>query len=193
MPLPLAKANLAGTDVVVAGPEGYCLDPKTVQSRPGRGFALIASCRILSGGAVGAWAEPVLITVTVGPKGAEGDLPGPAAIAQAAGAALLGGESSDGFVAANLDRGGDSLLKGGDKRYWRGAFVLNGRLVGLALYAPKDSSYATQQGGAMLASVRAQIVSLSAQHVPSAANPPTAPGKKEKGLFGRLFDGKDLP
>ena len=191
--MPLAKASLAGGDVVVAGPEGYCLDPKTVQSRPGRGFALIASCRILSGGAVGTWAEPMLITVTVGPKGANDDLPSPEALAQAAGAGLLGGESSAGFVTANLDRGGDTILEGGDQRHWRGAFVQNGHLIGLALYAPRDSAFAAQQGGTMLARVKAQIATLSLQSAPTrTAKGPAAPNRN-KGLFGRLFDGKDLP
>ncbi len=193
MPMPLAQAKLAGGDVVAAGPEGYCLDPKTVQSRASRGFALIASCQILSGGAVGNWAEPVLITVTVGPKGALDDLPSPAALAQAAGAELLAGETAPGFVAANLDRGGDALLDGGDKHYWRGAFVLNGRLVGLALYAPEGSSYAAQQGGGMLARVKAQIAALSPNSAPVVATQTGTPGKKGKSLFGRLFDGKDLP
>lgn len=186
LPAPLARAAIAGGDVVVAGPDGYCVDPTTLQSKAERGFAIIASCNILSNGRLGDAVPAMLVSVTVGPRGDAGDLPRPREIAAAADAPLLAGESLPNFVVAHLARGGQSLLPDGDDRHWRGAFVLGDRLVGLALYAPKGSSLAGQDGGGVLARVRAQIVSQS-----SGTARPLAPAKPKlggKGLFGRLFN-----
>ena len=160
---PLAKKSMAGGSVVVAGPEGYCIDPETAEGGRSRGFAVIASCRILTDGKRGHEVAPVIVTVTVGPRGLEKDLPSAKALAQATGAALLDGQETDGLVLAHLAAGGDRALEGGDARHWRGAFVLNGRMVGLALYAPKDAPMADSGGAVMLDSVRARIVSLSPQ------------------------------
>lgn len=186
LPAPLARAALAGGDVIVAGPSGYCVDPTTLQARVERGFALIASCDILSDGKAGEPVAPMLVSVTVGPRGDTGDLPGPRAIAAAAEAPLLSAETSDGFVAAQLGKGGDSLLPNGDARHWRGGFVLNGRLVGLALYAPKGSALAGEGGAAMLAKVKTQITTQSGANAAPIASPAKAQPAKE-GLFGRLL------
>ncbi|CUH79012.1 dihydroxy-acid dehydratase [Tropicibacter naphthalenivorans] len=182
---PLAKVSMARGDVVVAGPSGYCIDPQTVQSRPERGFALIASCFILSNGEAGRIVEPVLVSVTVGPRGEAADLPTPGALAQTAKAKLLGGDRSSGLVTAHLASGGDKILPGGDARYWRGAFLQNGRMVGLGLYAPKGSVMAGSEGATLLARVKAQIVHLSPK-----GNAPAAQSVKKQGntgLLGGLF------
>lgn len=186
LPAPLARVAIAGGDVVVAGPDGYCVDPTTLQSRAERGFAMIASCNILSDGKVGDPVAPMLVSVTVGPRGDRGDLPGPRAIASAAGVPLLAAETADGFVAAQLGAGGDSVLSGGDPRYWRGAFDLNGRLIGLALYAPEGSSLARESGAAMLARVKTRITTQSGGDARPLAARPEAETQKE-GLLGRLF------
>ena len=45
---PLQQAALEEGAVVVGGPGGYCIDPVTLERRAGRGFAVLASCQILS-------------------------------------------------------------------------------------------------------------------------------------------------
>lgn len=184
--LPLARVRLAGGDVVVVGPDGYCLDPVTVENSAARGFALIASCHILSDGKFGASVEPILVTVTVGPKSNVEDIPTPKQLSFAANAPLIGGETRDGFVVASLGSGGDAVLDGGDTRYWRGAFLQGDRMVGLALYAPKGSAYAGSQGGGFLRKVHGKIVSQS----PGGADPAPKLVKKpgEENLLGRLFN-----
>lgn len=186
LPAPLSRASMAGGDIVVAGPSGYCVDPTTLQNRLGRGFALIASCHILSGGRLGDPVATMLVSVTVGPHGTADDLPTPSEIASASGVSLLGGETSDGFVAAHLASGGDGALPGGDDRYWRGAFLQGDRLIGLALYAPKGSALSGSTGGAMLARVKTRIATLSgggaAPKAPAQAQP------RETGFLGRLFN-----
>ena len=195
--LPFARVPLAGGDVVVAGPDGYCIDPATIDRSTSRGFAMIASCRILSAGRAGFAVEPLLVTVTVGPRGEAGDLPDAAALSEIAGAPLLGGVSETGFSAAHLGSGGARVLDGGDDRYWRATFLQGGRLVGLALYAPNGSAMAGPLGQGMLRAVQQRIVALSPGRSAPAATAP-APARTEtqrparQGVAGRLSDGQDL-
>ena len=179
---PLSKVHFAGGDVIVGGPEGYCLDPKTVQNRPERGFALIASCNILSGGQLGPQVPAIMVSVTIGPRGASEDVPSASAIARTTGARLLTDQSRDGLVLGQFEGGGDALAHSRDPRQWRGAFVMNGRLVGLALYAPKGSSFAEAQGAAVLTRTRDRIAELSAQTDRQVTQKP-----KGKGLLAGLF------
>lgn len=192
LPEPLDQVALAGGEVVVTGPQGYCIDPTTVRKRATRGFAMLAACQILSGGEKGGWAEPVLMTVTVGPRGASGDLPSAADLASAAGAGLAGEQVEPGFVAANLDAGGTAFLSGGDDRHWRGAFVQSGHLIGLALYAPKGSRLAGPAGGTLLGRLQDAIEKASGGAdptvAPAARNPAGKPARKP-GLMGRILSG----
>jgi len=158
---PLAKASLVGGDVVVAGTDGYCVDPVTLNRGTNRHFAVIASCNILSGGEAGRYVPPMMLTVTVGTSVGATPLPGPEALAREAGEQLLDGTTRDGLVIARLSDGGEAVLDGGDPRYWRGAFVQNGHLVGLALYAPDGSALTGGQGADMLRAVRDRIRDLS--------------------------------
>lgn len=160
-PEPLARAELAHGDVVVAGPDGYCVDPVTLSSRSARDFAVIASCNIIAGGQAGMFVEPMMMTVTVGIRLEQPVLPAPGALAVEAGQGMVAGSTRDGMVSALLAGGGAEVLADGDPRYWRGAFVLNGHLIGLALYAPRGSYLAGEDGRAMMQAVRQRIVALS--------------------------------
>lgn len=160
-PTPLEQATVARGEVVVAGPEGYCVDPVTLGNRPGRGFAVLASCHILSGGKTGNFVEPMMMTVTVGPRQEAVVLPAPSVLAVQAGQELIAGETRGGLVMAQLGGGGTDVLDDGDPRYWRGAFVQNGHLIGLALYAPQGSFLAGADGAVMIRAVQQRIVALS--------------------------------
>lgn len=186
LPKPLAQAPLAGGDVVVGGPPGYCIDPMTLDTRPSRSFALIASCRILSGGARGMSVAPVLVTVTTSPRAGQGALPAPDALAALSEATLLGGVTEENFHAAHLEGGGDLALQDGDARHWRAVFVQGRRLVGLALYAPENSRLAGGDGADVLRTIAARIAALSPGSPQSDTNP-EAPDPKRR-LFGRLIN-----
>ena len=190
---PLARLRVADGDIVIEPPDGYCVDPATAQARGQRGFALVASCRILSGGAVGDPVSPLIATVTVGPRADVQELPSPQALAQAADAPLLAGQDGADLVTAHLGSGGKAGLADGDDRYWRGAFVQAGRLVGLALYAPEGSPLAGPEGAAMLARIKARITARSPGGSHAAAPPPQPAPKGGGGLLGRLFNRQDLP
>ncbi|SMX39451.1 hypothetical protein [Maliponia aquimaris] len=185
---PLAKASLAGGDVVVAGPRGYCIDPETKSAGPERGFAVIASCHILSDGKAGEEVPPMLVTITVGPRGDSQDLPTAEGLARASGAQLITSKRTDLRVTAHLATGGEGKFEGSDPRYWRSAFVQGNRMVGLALYAPRGSALAGDGGAAMLDRVSDIIARQSAD----AARPARTPILR-KGVLGRLFNPQDLP
>lgn len=157
VPKPLSRVRLARGEVVVSATEGYCVDPETLNARGSGGFAMLASCRILSGNETGPVVPPVLITVTVGPKGSGGALPEAATLAAISEAPLLEGGSGDGLVTARLGSGGQLVLDGGDPRYWRAAFAQNTRLVILALYAPDGSPLTGASGRSLLSEVFGRI------------------------------------
>lgn len=159
---PLARAALVSGDVVAIGPEGYCVDPVTLARRPGRNFAVVASCRILSDGETGPMVEPAVMTVTVGPRQATAALPSPAVMATQAGQRLIGGREQDGVALAHLASGGDAVLEAGDPRYWRAVYRQGSRLVALALYAPEGSPLAEEAGAEMLLQMQDRMAAASA-------------------------------
>ncbi|ETX27887.1 hypothetical protein [Roseivivax isoporae] len=160
-PPPVGRVALAGGAVVVAGPRGYCIDPVTIESAEDGGFAVLASCSILSGGASGPSVAPALVTVTVGGPQPAPVLPDAATIARAAGVPLATDATRGPLVLAQMARGGDTALEGGDARHWRGAFLMGRRLVALALYAPSGSAMAGRDGARLLQGVHEAIVRAS--------------------------------
>ncbi|KAA8608054.1 dihydroxy-acid dehydratase [Salipiger aestuarii] len=156
-------ARLAGGDVVIGGPRGYCVDPGTFARGPARTFAVIASCRKIAGGDDGPVVAPMLVTVTVGAPDTGAALPEAPALAAEMGQRMIGGLHRNGLTLTHLAGGGTDVLDDGDPRYWRGTFVQGGRMVGLALYAPRDSPLAGSDGAAMLHAIRDRIATLSPQ------------------------------
>lgn len=149
-PGPDRRAQLAGGDVVVSTPAGYCIDRSVLRAGPTDGFALLASCRILSAGALGSAVAPGIMTVSVGPMESGLTLPTPEELGAQVDAQVLRSRLSSTFTLVHLERGGARVLDGGDDRHWRGAMVLNDHLIGLALYAPQDSALAGPAGADLL-------------------------------------------
>ncbi|MCF3594924.1 hypothetical protein LZG00_13035 [Rhodobacteraceae bacterium LMO-12] len=144
---PLRQAELAGGKVVVQGPRGYCVDPATLRRGFAGGFALIASCNSLTGEFSGADVEPVVMTVQVQSGLARKEAPTASAMASAlAPERALERVDGDALSLVHMAGGGDKGLPTSDPKYWRGAMVINGYLVGLAVYAPKGSALAGKGG-----------------------------------------------
>lgn len=153
----LRKTSLLGGDVVVRGPEGYCVDRRSLRHRDTSGFALLASCESLSG-VRGQQVEPVLMTVSVVPGGPEVQRPGATEIAALmAPAQVLAAHEDADLALVHFASGGDGVLPGGDARHWRGGMVVNGYLVGLALYAQKDGAMAGGDGRRLLTELARSI------------------------------------
>lgn len=133
-------------EVVVAGPEGYCVDPDSVQRSRGARFALVAGCANL-GRTFANDVTPAVVTVSVLPHDGDAEQPSARRLAgpwQASG--VLQEIDGDDIALIQLERGGDGLLPGGDPRHWRGAMVINGHMIGLAAYGGAGSAVTGKAG-----------------------------------------------
>jgi hypothetical protein len=164
--LPLAACLEAGDDasrqealrsvafyegaVTVAGPRGYCIDRASIKSDSGGRFALLASCESLTG-QPGVAVEPAVMTVAVLPRADATAPPDAAAMAEAVGHdTVRHAEERDGITLVQVANGGETILPGGDPTHWRAGMMINGHVVGLAAYGPKDGDIAGSQGSALL-------------------------------------------
>lgn len=144
--------------VVAAGPDGYCID--TEASRAGDGFAVLASCAVLSG--EGDFPPALaLLTVQVGRAGtatvtgAEPDLAD--LLDGEAGAVLLG---TSGAVDLRRVNAGPNLvtvyyvdtsaLAGTSATQWRAFTDINGRLVTITMRNLADAPLSAMTGEALL-------------------------------------------
>lgn len=153
----MREARVFGGAVRVAGPDGYCIDRKSLRRAPSGGFVLLASCRSLGDASAPAVA-PVAMTVSVLPP--EAGLAPPRAADLAASLAprkILAQHEGDGVALVWLADGGDTGLPGGDPAHWRGAMAVNGHLLGLALYAPEGSAMAGSGGQRLMRLLAARI------------------------------------
>lgn len=160
---PLKTVALVGGRVVVSGPDGYCIDGDSVTTGGEQGFAVVASCEVLSGGAIGKPVEPVILSVTVLPPGEGGTLvPSAAALAAAqAPARVLERVEARGLTLVHLASGGDAATGSGDARHWRGAMSVNGHLVMMALYVSEGSPLAGSAGQVLLRQMARRLDSAS--------------------------------
>lgn len=176
----LRSAEVAGGDVVVSGPAGYCIEGRSLKKRTRYGFALLARCDILSGGEIGTPVALAMLTVTITPFGegaaAPADLPDAKTLATEFPATqVLSAEDITSVRVLHLAQGGDSFAPGADTRQWRGAFLLNGYLVSMAAYGPKGSSVADKGGRALLLEMAKTIRTNSPQAASGkTADAPTA-------------------
>lgn len=157
----IETTRLANGSVVVGGPRGYCIDPETFPRGPDRTFAVIASCRNLTGDDSGPLVEPMIVTVTVGQPIPEATLPDAPALADELGQRMIGGIRSGGLTLTHLASGGAEVIADGDPRYWRATFLQGQRMVSLALYAGKGSPLAGAEGAAMLRAIHDRVTALS--------------------------------
>ncbi len=149
--------------VIVAGPPGYCVDPKSIQRKSASGFALMASCAHLSA-APGGYVPAAVLTVSVLPRAARAQMPTAARLAgpwQKIGVAQQ--IDGDGIAMIQVESGGDSVLPAGDPRHWRGAMLINGHLIGLAVYGDAGANVAGAAGQTLLMNTAKAILGANAQ------------------------------
>jgi len=178
----MRKASLLGGNVVVRGPDGYCVDRRSLRRSDTSGFALLASCEALSG-VRGQPVEPVLMTVSVQPGDAETARPSAVEIAALmAPAQVLATHEDADLALVHFASGGDGALPGGDARHWRGGMVVNGHLVGLALYAREGGAMAGGDGRGLLTELARSIRRASPDR--SIAAHPVGSGQRDEDLGG---------
>ncbi|PCD76525.1 hypothetical protein CLN94_07940 [Pseudothioclava arenosa] len=69
-PIPVqTQARIAGGEIVIAAPRGFCVDPKTLRDAPGASFVLFGHCPAMARDpAQPRPSAPVLLSVTLGPE-----------------------------------------------------------------------------------------------------------------------------
>ncbi|MFX0545161.1 dihydroxy-acid dehydratase [Roseovarius sp. S1116L3] len=155
------RAAFFGGDVVVAGPGGYCIDPGSVQTGRNAAFALLASCAHLGSLTAGS-VPPAVITVSVLGRDPDAEQPSASRLAKPwANAGVIDQIDGDGISLIQLERGGDTLLPGGDPRYWRGAMLINGHVIGLAAYGDVGSGLRAGPGRDLLIDVAEAMLDAS--------------------------------
>ncbi len=165
---PLSRVGFFRGAVVVEGPQGYCIDSKSVRRRAASSFALLTSCATLTGNASQAVA-PAVITVSILP--ADPGVVQPGAAEMSAGLAptrALEEIDGDGIALVQLAQGGDAGIPGGDARYWRASMVINGHLIGLAAYGQAGSAVAGHQGKNLLIDMAENMREASPSRQPKA-------------------------
>lgn len=136
--------------VTVDSPRGYCIDRASVRQDADGRFALLASCESLTG-EPGLAVAPAVMTVAVLPRTGETTPPDAAAMTQAVGPdTVRRAEEDDGITLVQVANGGEAVLPQGDPAHWRASMMLNGHVVGLAAYGPKDGEIAGPQGRELL-------------------------------------------
>ncbi len=146
----LHRAELAGGDIVIAPPQGYCIQKETLLSRATGGFALLASCETITGYVSGYDVDPMVLTITAVPRRSDAPEPDAEEIAAALGdRKVLRRLHGDGLTIVQV-MATESLTPEDDPRHWRAMMVLNGKMVGLALYGPKGSAMSGEKGLTML-------------------------------------------
>lgn len=187
----LRKVSLYEGDVVVRGPSGYCIDRQTLRKRSTGGFVLLASCESLSG-LRGQEVEPVVMTVSVLPDTRGVARPAAEDIARLmAPAKVLAAHETGDVTLVHFASGGEGILPDGDARHWRGGMVLNGHLLGLALYSGKGGPMAGKKGRALLTDLARAIRRASPDRPPpppAEAAPPPDPAATDGELGGLSTD-----
>ncbi len=180
-------------DLILAAPSGFCFDAQMEEHTDNGGFALLARCDSLN--AVGRLrgSEGAMLTATVGSVAA--DTPAPstealqAAFASARSAAqVLETRSDSDMPLIKLHLDGHSA-EGASRTHWRGAFVMHGHLVSVALYAPDGSSYLGDKGARLIrefmrasrnATRLAEVIAPAQQQLDQ---PPAAPVRSARPLL----------
>ena len=171
----LANVGLAGGDIVLSAPDGYCIDRQTLRRLGPNGFAVIARCDTMGvPGGFGGF-DLAIITVTTARQQPGSSAPTPSDVARSAGSAkVLDTRSRDGLALVRFGTGGHAV-EGVSDIHWRGAFALNGHLVGIGLYAPDGSDALGSGGMSLLRDLARRTRDASAAKSIATATPATPP------------------
>lgn len=132
--------------VLITAPDGYCIDSKNKT----RSSVLLASCHVLSKGKSGADVEPVIMTVTVHTVQTGQAMPTASDIASSSQATFISKVERSDLMLVQLQSNGAASFPEADNRYWRAAFSLKNKSVGLALYARAGSHFSQSTGADIL-------------------------------------------
>lgn len=161
----LAAVAMADGAVTLTPPPNYCIDKSSLKPR----FALMARCDTL-----GAETDPdaplALITATLVPLDDRTKVPNATDLAAAiAPDRILRKTDNNGLALVQTESA--TGLDGISERHWRGVFVVNGILVGLALYAPQDGPASGNSGASILTALAKRTTAQTAARSAAVAKP----------------------
>jgi hypothetical protein len=165
----LSKAVMAGGAIALVPPEGYCIDKSSLRPQ----FALMARCDVLGAGRAPANVPLALITASTVPMKDGAAAPSASELSRALGKARVL-QVQDRAGLALVQAVGDIGLDGLGDRYWRGAFSVNGVLVGLALYAPQNGGASGTDGAKILNRLAQRTKQQTAVHSVALVQPKTS-------------------
>lgn len=168
----LITAATASGNVVLRGPQDYCIEGRSLKTRPHGGFALMARCDILSGGEMGDPVALALLTATVTPWNGGELAPASTLAADFSDYQVLDALDRDEVRLLHLGKGGNAMVPSADPRQWRATFLLNGYAVSLAAYGPKGSAVAGA-GGRPLLLAMADAIRAASPDRPGGEDPAT--------------------
>lgn len=172
--------------LILAAPSGFCFDAQMEQHTGSGGFALLARCERL--GTFGRFrtGDGAMLTATVGAVAANTPPPSADALRSAfatsrSSARVLETRNDGGVPLVKLHLTGHSA-EGASGTHWRGAFVVHGHLVSIALYAPDGSGYLGESGARLIREfVRA---TRNATHLAETSAPPASTDAAELAAAG---------
>ncbi|MFA3919211.1 hypothetical protein [Ruegeria hyattellae] len=158
---------LAGGDVVIRAPNGYCVEQRSVRNGSSNSFALLARCDALGAGAGKNAQGLALITVTTEAR-ADAVQPDARALTRSAAPAQPSATRSYGGMPVIRFDETSHRVRGASPQVWRSGFVANGHVVALALYAEEGSLMLGDRGARLLSELarRTRVASANAKADP---------------------------
>ena len=151
--------TLAGGSLRLAAPRGFCIDARSSSASAQGGFALLVPCgRGWQLGRKGA-----VLTAAAGPAAADATAPDAEDIAAMFARAEVLERREDGPLPLVRLKYPGHTAKGASPVHWRGAFVIEGHLVALALYAPAGSPALGPRGARLLEELTTATLAASTE------------------------------
>lgn len=155
---------MAGGAITLAAPDGYCIDESSAKTGKRNGFAVLARCDALGVQGFFGQRDVALITVATAPRAQDTPLEMTSLEAAVAPAKVLEKRNMEGLPLVRLS-GGTTPSEELSSTHWRSAFVMNGQLVALALYAPEGSAALTEPGATLLAECASRTKTASNENL----------------------------
>jgi hypothetical protein len=168
------------TSVKVAGPKGYCIDPKTVQQDEQGSFVLLASCHSLTGRAPKSFAPAAILTIAMAPSDSPITTEAVRQLATGGSTAkIIKHHASTPTPIFQLESSLEHPIGGAQNRHWRGAMALNDQLVAISAYVPRSKHGTAVSGKSLILKTTAILKNLN----PDQAVSPAQRHTEEKGLI----------
>ena len=182
------STTLARGAVKLKAPKGYCIDETSVSNGLQGSSALLAKCSSLDG--KGAGTDTAVMSVQVSPRRAENlpPLTPQDLVLAVAPNKILQSKQKGALSLVQVATGGDELFTPADPVHWRGATVLDTRLILFGLFVPEGSALKGDAGADLLTSLargvsttRGNLLGLGRkQPKEEAAKSPESPVKDAK-------------